>query len=40
MLKKLKTMLTAIAITAATVAGASDLKELNFGIIATEKQAP
>ena len=30
-------MLTAIAITAATVAGASDLKEINFGIIATEK---
>ena len=37
MFKKLKTMLTAIAITAATVAGASDLKEINFGIIATEK---
>ena len=30
-------MLTAVAITAATVAGANDLKEINFGIIATEK---
>ena len=37
MIKKLKTMLTAIALTAATVAGANDIKELNFGIIATEK---
>jgi phosphonate transport system substrate-binding protein len=30
-------MLTAIALTAATVASANDIKELNFGIIATEK---
>jgi len=37
MIKKLKTMLTAIALTAATVASANDIKELNFGIIATEK---
>ena len=37
MINKLKTMLTAIALTAATVASANDLKELNFGIIATEK---
>jgi phosphonate transport system substrate-binding protein len=29
--------LTAIALTAATVASANDIKELNFGIIATEK---
>ena len=36
MIKKLKTMLTAIALTAATVADANDIKELNFGIIATE----
>jgi phosphonate transport system substrate-binding protein len=39
MIKTLKTMLTALALTAATVAGASDIKELNFGIIATEKAA-
>ena len=37
MIKKLKTILTAIALTAATVASANDIKELNFGIIATEK---
>ena len=37
MLKKLKTMLTVIAMSTAAVAGANDLKELNFGIIATEK---
>jgi phosphonate transport system substrate-binding protein len=37
MINKLKTMLTAIALTAATVASANDIKELNFGIIATEK---
>ena len=37
MIKKLKTMLTAIALTAATVVSANDIKELNFGIIATEK---
>ena len=37
MISKLKTMLTAIALTAATVATANDIKELNFGIIATEK---
>jgi phosphonate transport system substrate-binding protein len=37
MIKKLKSILTAIALTAATVASANDIKELNFGIIATEK---
>ena len=37
MIKIVKTMLTALALTAATVASANDIKELNFGIIATEK---
>lgn len=37
MIKIMKTMLTALALTAATVASANDIKELNFGIIATEK---
>lgn len=37
MFKKMKSLLTAIALTAATVANAADIKELNFGIIATEK---
>ena len=37
MIKSLKTMLTALALVAASVASSADLKELNFGIIATEK---
>jgi phosphonate transport system substrate-binding protein len=37
MIKIMKSMLTALALTAATVASANDIKELNFGIIATEK---
>lgn len=37
MFKKMKSLLTAIALTAATFANAADIKELNFGIIATEK---
>jgi hypothetical protein len=37
MIKMMKSMLTALALTAATVASANDIKELNFGIIATEK---
>ena len=39
MIKIMKSMLTALAITAATVASANDIKELNFGIIATEKSS-
>ena len=35
--KTMKTLLSALAISAATIASASDIKELNFGIIATEK---
>jgi phosphonate transport system substrate-binding protein len=37
MINKMKTLLTALAITASGIAGAADVKELNFGIIATEK---
>ena len=37
MIKVMKTLLTALAISAASVASAADVKELNFGIIATEK---
>lgn len=37
MIKTMKTLLATIALTAAGVAGAADVKELNFGIIATEK---
>lgn len=37
MIKKMKLILTAMAITACSVAGAAEIKELNFGIIATEK---
>ena len=37
MIKIMKSMLTALALTAATAASANDIKELNFGIIATEK---
>ena len=37
MTKKMKLILTAMAITACSVAGAAEIKELNFGIIATEK---
>jgi phosphonate transport system substrate-binding protein len=37
MIKIAKTILAALAITAASVASAADIKELNFGIIATEK---
>jgi phosphonate transport system substrate-binding protein len=37
MLKTMKTLLSALALSAATLASASDIKELNFGIIATEK---
>ena len=37
MIKKMKLILTAMAITAGSVAGAAEIKELNFGIIATEK---
>lgn len=37
MFRTLRTALATVALTAAATAGASDLKELNFGIIATEK---
>ena len=37
MFKHFKHLLTAAALISASVAGASDVKELNFGIIATEK---
>ena len=37
MIKKAKTILAALAVAAAGIAGAADIKELNFGIIATEK---
>jgi len=37
MIKSMKTLLATIALTAAGVATAADVKELNFGIIATEK---
>ncbi len=37
MLRFLKTAIATVALTAATAAGAQELKELNFGIIATEK---
>jgi phosphonate transport system substrate-binding protein len=37
MIKVAKSILAALAITAASVASAADIKELNFGIIATEK---
>ena len=37
MIKKLKTLLAALAIGTASVASAADVTELNFGIIATEK---
>ena len=37
MIKIAKSILAALAITAASVASAADIKELNFGIIATEK---
>ncbi|NDE04949.1 MAG: phosphonate ABC transporter substrate-binding protein, partial [Flavobacteriia bacterium] len=37
MIKIMQSMLTALVLTAATVASANDIKELNFGIIATEK---
>jgi phosphonate transport system substrate-binding protein len=37
MFKKLKVLLAALTLAAAGTAGAADIKELNFGIIATEK---
>jgi hypothetical protein len=37
MIKTMKTLLSVLALSVATVSVASDIKELNFGIIATEK---
>jgi len=37
MIKSMKTLLTVLALAASSVASSADLKELNFGIIATEK---
>lgn len=37
MIKSMKTILTVLALAASSLASAADLKELNFGIIATEK---
>ena len=37
MIKNMKTLLTALALGVASIASAADVKELNFGIIATEK---
>ncbi len=37
MIKSMKTILTVLAMAASSLASAADLKELNFGIIATEK---
>lgn len=37
MIKTMKTLLSVLALSAASIASAADVKELNFGIIATEK---
>lgn len=37
MIKTMKTLISALALSAASVVSAADVKELNFGIIATEK---